>query len=423
MRSLLPDFTPAAENPAFRRVLIGNTLSSCGGSMTTFAITLQIWDMTRSSFAVGAIGFACIPVLFVGLVGGSIADRVDRRALLLITMTGSCAVSALLAIQAYGRFGQLWLLYLLVAVSQMMAAIGSPAARAMIPRLVPPEQLNAAIALRTLTGRVVMLAGPALAGVVAGAWGLKACYLIDVISFTASYYGRFRLPPMPADPSARNKRTVGAILDGLRYIKRTPVLAGAFLTDLDAMLLGLPVALFPALNAEHFGGRPQTLGLLTTAVGVGGIVTAVLSGPAARVRRHGLGMLAGTAVWGAGIAVFGFTRSLPLGLLGLAVAGAADTLTVMFRASMVQTVTPEELRGRVSSVEYIIGASAGGGLGNVESGTVAALTGPVFSAVSGGIACAAVCAAVGLFLPSFTRYRAPAVEPAREPTVMAASSS
>jgi MFS family permease len=406
MRSLLPDFTPVRENPAFRRLLIGNMLSSCGGSMTTFAITLQIWDMTRSSFAVGAIGFTCIPVLFTGLVGGSVADRFDRRALLLITLICACAVSVLLAVQAYGRFGQLWLLYLLVTAGELAAAIGAPASRAIVPRLVPAEQLRAAIAVRTLTGRTVMLAGPALAGVVTGAWGLKTCYLIDAISFTASFYGRFRLPPMPADPGARNKPTLDSILEGLRYIKRTPVLAAAFLTDMDAMLLGLPVALFPALNAEHFGGRPQTLGLLTTAVGVGGIVTAVLSGPATRVRRHGLGMLAGTAVWGAGIAVFGFTRNLPLGLLGLAVAGAADTLTVTFRASLVQAVTPDELRGRVSSVEYIIGASAGGGLGNVESGTVAALTSPVFSAVSGGIACAAVAAAVGLAIPSFARYSA-----------------
>jgi len=423
VRSLLPDFAPAAENPAFRRLLIGGMLSSLGGSMTTFAITLQVWDMTRSSFAVGAIGFTCIPVLFAGLIGGSIADRIDRRALMLITMICACAVSAVLAVQAYGRFGQLWLLYLLITVDELTAAIGAPAARAIIPRLVRPQQLNAAIALRTLTGRTVMLAGPALAGVVAGAWGLKTCYLIDAISFAAGFYGRFRLPPMPADPGARNRPAAHAILDGLRYIKRTPVLAAAFLTDLDAMLLGLPVALFPALNAEHFGGRPQTLGLLTTAVGVGGITTAVLSGPAIRMRRHGLGMLAGTAVWGAGIAVFGFTTSLPLGLLGLAVAGAADTLTVTFRAAMVQTVTPDRLRGRVSSVEYIIGASAGGGLGNVESGTVAALTSPVFSAVSGGIACAAMAAVIGLAIGSFARYDARAVKSAEEPAAVGASAS
>jgi hypothetical protein len=303
----------------------------------------------------------------------------------------------------------------------------------MIPRLVKPERLTAAIALQTLAGRTVMLAGPALAGLVAGAWGLKACYLIDVISFAGAFYGRFRLPPMPVDPASgagpgsgagpAGRRTMRSIGEGLRYIRQTPVLAAAFLIDLDAMLLGLPVALFPALNAEHFGGRPQTLGLLTTAVGVGGIITAVLSGPASRMSRQGLGMLAGTAIWGGGIALFGFTRSLPLGLLGLAVAGAADTLTVTFRAALVQTVTPEELRGRVSSVEYVIGASAGGGLGNIESGTVAALSSPVFSAVSGGIGCIAVAAVIGLAIPPFARYNARTAKPAEAPTAVAASAS
>jgi MFS family permease len=412
------------ENPAFRRLLIGGMLSSLGSAMTTFAITLQIWDMTRSSFAVGAIGFTCLPVLFVGLVGGSIADHLDRRMLLLVTCVCACAMSALLTLQAYAGFGQLWLLYLLVTVDEMTAAIGAPARRAMTPRLVKPEQLTPAIALQTLSGRTVMLAGPALAGVVAGIWGVKACYLIDVISFAGAFYGRFRLPAMPASavPLAA-RRTMSSIGEGLRFIRRTPVVLGAFLTDLDVVLLGLPVALFPALNAEHFGGRPQTLGLLTAAVGVGGITTAVLSGPASRVKRHGLGMLGGTLVWGGAIAAFGFTRSLPLGLLALAVAGAADTMTVTFRASLVQTVTPDELRGRVSSVEYIIGASAGGGLGNVESGTVAALTSPVFSAVSGGIACIAVAVAIGLAIPSFARYNARAAKRAGEPTAVAASAS
>ena len=428
MRSLLPDFTPAAENPAFRRLVVGGMLSSLGSSMTTFAVTLQIWDMTRSSFAVGAIGFTCLPVLFVGLVGGSVADHLDRRMLLLVTCISACATSTLLAIQAYAGFGQLWLLYLLVTIAEMSAAIGAPARRSLTPRLVKPEQLTPAIALQTLSGRTVMLAGPALAGVVAGIWGVKACYLIDAISFTGAFYGRLRLPAMPVSvvPLAA-RRTMSSIGEGLRFIKRTPVMLAALLTDLDVVLLGLPVALFPALNAEHFGGRPQTLGLLTTAVGVGGIITAVLSGPASRVKRHGLGMLGGTFVWGGAIALFGVTRSLPLGLLALAVAGAADTMTVTFRSSLVQLVTPDELRGRVSSVEYIIGASAGGGLGNVESGTVAALTSPVFSAVSGGIACVAVAAAIGLAIPSFTRYNARAAQRATESspgtTTVAASPS
>jgi MFS family permease len=194
-----------------------------------------------------------------------------------------------------------------------------------------------------------------------------------------------------------------AIIHGLRFIRRNPVIAAAFLTDLDAMLLGLPAALFPALNAEHFGGRPQTLGLLSAAAGVGGLLSAVLSGPASRFAWQGRGMLAGTMIWGAAIAAFSFVRSLPLALSLLALAGAADTLTVTFRTSMVQSITPDEFRGRVSSVEYTIG-TGGGPLGNVEAGTVTSLTSPAISAFSGGIGCVAVVAMIALAFPALTRY-------------------
>jgi MFS family permease len=418
---LLPDVRPAQENPAFRRLLVGGLLSTVGSAMTDFAISLQVWDMTRSSFAVGAIGLTFIPVIILGLLGGSIADHVDRRRLVLIATACLTAVSGLLAVQAFARFDQLWLLYVLVTIQSMVRAISSPARRTFVPRLLPPERLRAGIALQTLSGRITMLAGPALAGVVAGVWGLRMCYAIDTVSFSASLYATARLPRMDVGEAGKAaRRSLRLVAEGLRYIRRSPVLTAAFLTDLDAMLLGLPVALFPALNTEHFGGRPQTLGLLTASVGVGGILTAVLSGPTARARWHGRGMLAGTMIWGAAIAGFGLTRSLPLALVLLAVAGAADTLTVTFRSSMVQTVTPDKLRGRVSSVEYIIGAGAG--FGNVEAGTVASLTSPAFSAVSGGIGCFVGAIGVALAFPAFRRYHAQSTD-APSPTTVAASPS
>lgn len=418
LAGLLPDVAPARDHPAYRRLLAGGQLSMLGGAMTSFAVVLQIWDLTRSSLAVGLLGLTFIPVLFVGLLGGAIADSVDRRRLALVTSAFLMAVSAAFAAQAYAGLGQLWLLYALAMVQAVLQAIGVPARRTFMPRLVPPEQLTAAIALNTLSGRIAMLAGPALAGLIAAAWGVRACYAIDTVSFVASLYATARLPAMrpagaPAGQEARRqhlpdggrgRRSLGAAAEGLRFIGRTPLLVAAFLTDLDAMLLGLPVALFPALNAAHFGGSPRTLGLLNAAVGAGGLVSAVLSGPVARVVRQGRGMLAGTMIWGAAIACFGLTASLSLALLMLAVAGAADTMTVTFRAAMVQTVTPDELRGRVSSVEYIIG-TGGAPLGNVESGAVASLTTPVVSTVIGGLGCLAIAASIGLVFPAFGRYR------------------
>jgi len=418
---LLPDLGPARENPVYRRLLIGGNLSSIGSSMTSFAVTLQVWDISRSSFAVGALGFAFIPALLVGLVGGSVADKVDRRRLVLIMSSCLASVSALFAVQAFAGSRLLWPLYLLIMIQSVLAAISAPASRTFMPRLLPKEQLRAGISLSTLSGRVTMLAGPALAGVVAGAWGLKVCYAADAVSFSASLYATARLPVMRPATAAASTRTLHSIAEGLRYIRRSPILLASFLMDFDAMLLGLPVALFPALNAEHFGGRPQTLGLLTAAVGVGGLLSAILSGPAARVRHQGRGMLAGTMLWGAAIAGFGLARSLPLALGMLAIAGAADTLTVTFRASMVQLITPDEFRGRVNSVEYIIGAG-GSSAGNVEAGAVAALTSPVFSAVSGGIGCVAAAVLIGLAFPAFRRYHGQvAAEP--RPTAAAASAS
>lgn len=425
MQRLLPDFGPAREHPAFRRLLVGGLLSGLGGSMTSFAVTLQVWDLSQSSFAVGAIGFTFLPVLFLGLLGGSIADSVDRRKLVLTCTVALSMVSGLLAAQAYAGFGRLWLMYLLVMVQAMLQAISAPARQTFVPKLLPPAQLRAGIALTTLAGRVVMLCGPALAGLIAGAWGLKTCYAIDVVSFTAALYATARLPVMRPDfapgavggRSLARGRSLHVIGQGLRYIRRTPVIAASFLTDLDAMLLGLPLALFPALNAEHFGGRPQTLGLLTAAVGVGGLCTATLAGPASRISRLGVGMLSGTMIWGAAIAGFALARGLPLALFCLAVAGAADTLTVTFRASMVQTLTPDGLRGRVSSVEYIIGVG-GGPLGNVEAGSLASLTSPAVSAFAGGVGCVVAAALIAVAFPAFTRHRTPpasAPEPSPPP--------
>jgi MFS family permease len=454
LKQLLPDLAPARENPAFRRLLAGGLLSTLGSSMTSFAVVLQLWDLSGSSLDVGLLGLTFIPVLIIGLLGGSIADAVDRRKLALAATACLMAVSAAFAVQAYAQFRQLWLLYALAMVQAIVQAINAPSRGTFVPRLVPPGQLNAAITLSTLSGRIVMLFGPALAGVITGAFGLRTCYAVDTISFVASLYATARLPPMRPQPApAASKPAAGkpgtgkpaaskpaaskpaakpgtgkpaakpgtgkpsagkpgtarpslhATAEGLRFIRRRPVLVAAFLTDLDAMLLGLPVAIFPALNAAHFGGRPQTLGLLNAAVGVGGLLSAALSGPAARVSRQGRGMLAGTMIWGLAIACFGLTRSLLLALVMLAVAGAADTLTVTFRAFMVRTVTPDEFRGRVSSVEYIIG-TGGGPLGNVETGTVASLTTPAFSAISGGIGCFAIAVLIAVLFPAFTRYRA-----------------
>jgi MFS family permease len=409
-RRFVLDIGPLRASADFRRLWTGSSLSILGGQMTGFAVTLQVYRMTHSSVAVGGVGLASgAPLVLLGLFGGAFADAVDRRRLVLATNVGSVVVSALLAVQAFAGLGLLWPLYALVAVQSLLGAVGAPARRTFVPRLLPAAQVPAGVALNQLSFQAGMMAGPALAGLVTAAGGLRLCYLADVAGFGGTLYALAHLPPMP--PQGGPARPgVAAVVEGLRFVRRTPVLAGIFLADLDAMVLGMPFALFPALNAAHFGGTPQTLGLLGAAPAVGGLVGTALSGPVGRVARPGRALLAAVTVWGVAIAGFGLARTLWLGLALLAVAGAADTISVIFRATIVQVATPDRLRGRISGVDFVIGA-AGPQLGNFRAGAVASLTSPAASAVGGGLATFLGACVIRLVLPALTRYT-PAAEEA-----------
>jgi MFS family permease len=414
---LLTDVSPLRQQPAFRRLWLGTMLSRTGSAMTTFAITLQVFDLTRSPAAVGGIGLATfIPLLVITLPGGTLADRVDRRQLVLAVTAGQASVSvALFTLAALGD-ASLWALYALAAAGSALSAVGAPAGQAFIPRLVPKAQLAAAMALNRIIFQVVMIAGPALAGVVAAGAGLRGCYLADAASFAGALWGVGRMPAMPPEVSGpdsgasaepgRPRSGLALTLEGLAFIRRTPALCGAFLADVNATFFALPVSLFPAINAERFGGSPRTLGLLMTAIGVGGLVSAVLGGPLRQLSRPGLVMLASVAAWGGAFALFAVAPSLWLTLLALALAGLADTVTVVVRGMIVQAATPDELRGRVNAADFLVGAG-GGQLGSLEAGLVGSLTTPVISALSGGLLTVFGALAIGAALPAFRRYRAP----------------
>jgi MFS family permease len=403
---LLADITPLRESAAFRRLWAGTTLSSVGSALTSFAVILQVYDLTRSPFAVGLAGVAqMVPTLAVGLLGGAVTDVIDRRKLVLVTTSGLAAVSAALTAQAFAGLRLVWLLYALVAVQSALSAVDRPARSTFVPSLLPAGQLAAGLALNRLSFQIMLTAGPALAGLIAAAphLGLRACYLIDAVSFTAALYGVARLPAMR--PQGGTPRLgPRAVAEGIGFIRRSQVITGAFLADLNATVFGLPVALFPAINAERFGGDPRTLGLFTTAIGVGGLASAAFSGPVKHVSRQGRAMLCTVAVWGAAFAGFAVAPSLWLTLSLLAVAGAADTFTVVFRGATVAAVIPAQLRGRVMAADYVIGAG-GGQIGNLEAGALGSLTSPEISALTGGLVTIAGAIAISLALPVFTRYR------------------
>ena len=410
----MADLGPLRESPAFRRLWAGTTVSSAGSSFTAFAVLLQVYDLTHSSLAVGLVGVAqMVPTLLIGLLGGPVTDTTDRRKLVLVTSSCLAAVSAAFAAQAFAGLGLVWLLYALVAVQSSLTAIDRPARATFIPSLLPASQLSAGLALNQLSFQITLTVGPALAGLTAAAphLGLRACYLIDAISFAAALYGVARLPAMRPQPSA-TRPGPRMIAEGVSFIRRSQVLAGAFLADLNATVFALPVALFPAINAGRFGGNPATLGLFMTAIGVGGLVSAGFSGPLRHVTRPGRAMLCTVAIWGAAFAGFAVAPSLWLTLSLLAVAGAADAFTVVFRGTIVAAVTPDRLRGRVMAADFVV--SAGGSqLGNLEAGALGSLTSPVISAFTGGLVTVVGALVLGLALPAFTRYRREPDGPAR----------
>jgi MFS family permease len=411
---LLADVTPLRSSPAFRRLWLGGALSGVGSMMTVFAVALQVYLLTHSSAAVGLLGLAdAVPGIACGLVIGGLVDSVDRRRLVLLMSTVQLLVSAAFAAQAFAGLDNVALLYALVGLQSVAGAVKAPAARTFLPRLLPAGQLPAGAALTMLGMHASMVAGPSLAGLIAAVGGLKLCYAIDAVTFLASLYAVYRLPAMRPDGSGAQPG-LRAVLDGWRFVWHNRVLSAALLSDLNATVLAMPIALFPAINAERFGGSPRTLGLLTTALAVGGIVGSGLSGPVGRVRRQGRAMLLAIAVWGAALAGFGLVDGLAATLAMLALAGVADVSSVVLRTTVIQLATPDSFRGRVSAAEYVVGAACPE-LGNFRAGTVASLTSPAISAVSGGLACIAGAGLIAALMPGFVRYRAEPAEVSPQP--------
>ena len=403
MRSLLIDLRPLREHPTWRRLWFGTTLNTLGGLIGDVAVLYLVWEWTRSTALVGALALArAAPAIALVLVGGQIADRMDRRRLVLVCTAAQIVLTGGLAIQAALDFRSIPLLFGLVAARAAFASIAAPARRTFTPNLLGPALLPAGVALDVVAFQIGLLAGPALGGVIVGAWGVGWCLAIDALTYLGSLYGVLGLPAMRPEPSDEAPGWRRA-LAGAKHVMKMPVLRGAFATDLAATLLVMPVSLFPAINDLRFGGRPETLGLFMSAIAVGGVVASLLSGRSSRSRRPGRVMLAAAATWAVGLLGFGLAEVLWLALFSLAVAGAADTLSVTSRGTIVQLQTPDSLRGRVTALDHLVGAT-GPDVGNMRGGFVASLTSVPFALVSGPIACLAVLGIVAWRNPAVRRY-------------------
>lgn len=389
----------------FRNLWIGQSISFFGSNITYVAIPYQTYQLTGSTLLVGLIALAeLVPLLTLAVVGGTIADAVDRRRLLLITEIGLVVCSALLVVNATLDQPRVWALFVLAAAITSFWALGSPALRSLTPRLVPEEQLASASLLNSAYHSLGAVAGPATGGLLIAGVGLTGTYLVDVATFTASLVAIWRLPSFPPHEQAE-RAGLRSMVEGFRFVRSQPVILGIFLLDTNAMVFGMPSALFPALAEHRFGGGASTVGFLYAAPYAGALAATLLSGWVSHVRRQGLAVAVAAALWGAAILLFGFAMSLPLALALLAFAGAADNVSAAFRSAIVLAATPDEMRGRVSGIELAQVASAPT-LGNVEAGVVASLTSLRFSIVSGGVLCVAGTIAIAAAFPALLRYDA-----------------
>ncbi|MFJ9691555.1 MFS transporter [Kitasatospora sp. NPDC101183] len=410
-RALL-DPAPLRSSPAYRRLWAGQALSGLGGRMATVAVMVQVWEATGSTAWTGAVGLArALPLTLLGLFAGSLVDRVDRRRFYLLTTAGQALCSLLLAAQALLGHLPVPGVLALVAAQSCFVAGGGPAARTFLPHLLPASQLAAGLALQGLAFQASMLAGPALGGLVIARYGVDVCYLVDALTFLAALYGAFGLPAMPSGDAAARPGLRG-VADGLAFLLRTPVVRGALVTDLATTVLSMPISLFPLINAERFGDDPRTLGLFLSALAVGGVTASVFSGSFTRLPRPGVVMLTASGTWGAALALAGLAPGRWPVLALLALAGAADTVAVVSRGTIVQLHTPGELLGRVSAVEQIVG-QAGPDLGNLRGGLVADATSGATALVSGGLLCLAAVSLVATTTPALRPAPQPA-RPARE---------
>ncbi|MEU4612339.1 MULTISPECIES: MFS transporter [Streptomyces] len=408
------DTRPLRSSPPFRDLWIGSSASQLGGQIATVAVLAQVWDLTGSPVGTGAIGLATgLPMVLFGLLGGTLADSVDRRAVVRVTAVGQLLAAVGLLAQALADNRSVPLLLALVATGTACGALGAPARRTFPVRLLPSDQVAAGLALTNVSFQAAMLAGPALAGLIIARWGFPAAYAVQALTVAVSMLAVIRLPAMkPEGVDAKGGRRRPE-RGGWGIILRRPTLWGSMATDLSATLLAMPIALFPLVNEVRFDGNPQTLGLFLSAVAVGGITAGLLSGTVTRWRRGGLVQVTAAGVWGVALAGFGLAAPLWLALGCLAVAGAADTVSVVTRSALVQLETPDAYRGRVSSVEHVIGV-AGPELGNFRGGLLASVTSASFSLVAGGLSAVLAIAAVAATNAPLRAYRTPSA--ATEPT-------
>jgi MFS family permease len=425
------DLRPFTASPAFARMWVGSTLAGLGGQLTIVAIMLHMYELTGSTFAVAMIAVAgLVPMIIAGLYGGMLADAFDRRLVALVAATVTFGSTVVLAVLAWGELETVWWLYALSIVNSAANSIVMAARQAIVPRLLPRDMLPAASALGGITVGIMVMAGPALAGILVALVGYAWTYTLDVVLMLSLFLGLWTLPRLLPEGEVV-RPGLESLKDGARFLKRASNIRLQFVLDIIAMTFGQPLALFPAIGAVLLGGGPITTGILTASVAAGAFLSSLFSGPVGRVRHHGLGIERAILVYGGAIAALGLVlgaaalgwfapevvdeASPNLVLIGvacatLAVAGAADNVSSIFRNTMVQAAVPDSIRGRLQGI-FIVVVAGGPRLGALYAGTLATLTALWFPPLLGGFLILGLVGFLVRMSPRFRSYDAEHPEP------------
>lgn len=403
LRRIGPDLRPL-RIPPYRRLFLGQITTVIGAMLTTVAVQQQIFDITQSSAWVGIASLvALVPLVAFGLLGGAIADTYDRRTLLMITSVGIAAASIGLWVAALADAGSVWVVLILLAVQQGFFAVNQPTRSAIIPRIVPAEQVPSANALGMTVFSLGVIVGPLLVGLLIPLVGLPWLYFLDALTLVAILYAVIKLPPIAPLGAHRGRARV---LDGIAYLRVKPLLLMTFVVDIIAMVFGMPRALFPQMAQQTFGGPPGgglALGLLNAGLAIGALLGGLTGGWINRVYRQGIAIVAAIVVWGVSMALFGGTSVLWLAVLYLAIGGWADLVSAVYRSTILQVNATDQMRGRMQGVFTVV-VAGGPRLADLVHGLLASATSTSFAVVAGGLATLVFTVVAALLGRSLLRY-------------------
>ncbi|HEV7710095.1 MAG TPA: MFS transporter [Asanoa sp.] len=404
---------------SYRRMWIGSAFQNYGYQFTAVAVPVEMFSLTRDSFWVGLLGVAAlVPLLVFGLWGGALADALDRRKLLIVGSWVLWLGTLGFLVQSLAGWDKPWLLLVFTAVQSTAFALTNPTRSAIIPRLVPPHLVPSANTLSFTTGEAGVVLGPLTAGVIFATWNLPTAlpiaYACDALLFTVGMWSTLRLPPIPPAEKAA-KAGLRSVVEGFRYLAGAPVLLLSFAIDIIAMTIAMPRALFPEIADERFGGG-AAVGWLFSAIAIGSVLGGLTSGWIGRIRRQGLALVGAVVAWGVLVGLAGFAHSLWLMVLVLALAGAADLVSAVFRHSILLVYAPDQMRGRLQGAMTVV-VAGGPRLGDLRAGATAALWGVGLAFSAGGFVAAGLAIGLALVFPALTRYRSPDIEPDPRPAV------